>query len=102
MWPRALCLLLLLHFCSCVIVKDGDFSFPLESVKKLSELLGSRIKRDISEPEVLKLCTDPRLPEEILPVCASPNAAEVLYRLGQIALNPDVCEVCAFAACTGC
>uniref|UniRef100_A0A8C5PFA9 Guanylate cyclase activator 2B n=1 Tax=Leptobrachium leishanense TaxID=445787 RepID=A0A8C5PFA9_9ANUR len=109
MWPKALCVLVLLaHCCLCVIVKDGDYEFSLDSVKKLKELMDAShsshqaSQGDISDVEAAEMCASPELPEAFKLLCAAPNAAEIFSRLEPIAQNPDVCDVCAFAACSGC
>ncbi|KAE8600075.1 hypothetical protein XENTR_v10013052 [Xenopus tropicalis] len=101
-------LMLLIHCTNCVIVQDGDFTFSLEEVLKLKEVLDqksvpeSRVKREISQSAVQQACANPELPRAFLPVCANPDAQGVFYRLERIASEPDVCDVCAFAACSGC
>ncbi|MBZ3874707.1 Guanylin [Sciurus carolinensis] len=87
-----------------VTVQDGDFSFPLESVKKLKDL------QDFPEPKIGNrrnlvapaLCSHSAFPEELRPVCKEPNAEEILQRLEAIAQDPSTCEICAYAACAGC
>ncbi|XP_008581333.1 PREDICTED: guanylin [Galeopterus variegatus] len=94
-----------------VTVRDGDFSFSLESVKKLKGL------RELQEPRIGKfrelepmpftsavpiLCSNPKFPEELKPICKEPNAQGILQRLGAIAEHPILCEICAYAACAGC
>ncbi|XP_013363237.1 PREDICTED: guanylin isoform X1 [Chinchilla lanigera] len=84
--------------------RDGDFSFPLESVKKLKDL------QEVPEPKVQgrrkfvtpPLCSHPGFPEELRPVCSQPNAEDILHRLEAIAQDPSTCEICAYAACAGC
>uniref|UniRef100_A0A8C2NI03 Guanylin n=2 Tax=Capra hircus TaxID=9925 RepID=A0A8C2NI03_CAPHI len=88
-----------------VIVKDGDFSFSLESVKKLKdlqEIQEPRIPRNPVGPIASNLCSLPTFPEELKPLCKEPNAQEILDRLGAIAADPSTCEICAYAACAGC
>ncbi|XP_063291515.1 guanylin-like [Pelobates fuscus] len=108
MWPKALCVLLLIHCCTCVIVKDGELAFSLADVKKLKDIFDKfkethpRVQRDISEMDAHGICGSLKLPAAFLPVCAKPNAAQVFTRLGRIAQNPDICDVCALAACSGC
>ncbi|KAM8927915.1 guanylin-like [Pelodytes ibericus] len=99
---KALSILLLSHVCRGVIVKDGDFTFPLDSVKQLGTLLGRLQNVQSDASPVTKLCAIPELPIEFRDLCKSPDAAAVFTRLGKISLEPDVCDVCAFAACTGC
>ncbi|XP_006839703.1 PREDICTED: guanylin [Chrysochloris asiatica] len=96
---------------SGVTVQDGDFSFPLESVKKLKDLQefqktrietlkrGRMVAGDVVEPF---LCSHPDFPKELKPLCKEPNAQEILQRLEAIAEDPSTCEICAFAACAGC
>ncbi|XP_037673384.1 guanylin isoform X2 [Choloepus didactylus] len=93
-----------------VTVQDGDFSFDLESVKKLKdlqELEESRIQNlmnvePLTGPVAPSLCSHPKFPEELKPVCKEPNAQEILQRLEAIAASPSTCEICAYAACAGC
>ncbi|XP_042540365.1 guanylin [Dipodomys spectabilis] len=94
-----------------VTVKDGEFSFPLESVKKLKDLeelpeprLGSRRKLlpMLREPVAPRLCSYANFPEALRPLCKEPNAEQILQRLEAIAYDPGMCEICAYAACTGC
>ncbi|XP_057562926.1 guanylin [Hippopotamus amphibius kiboko] len=85
-----------------VTVKDGEFSFPLESVKKLKALQEPRIPRNPSGSLVPILCSSPEFPEELKPLCKEPNAHEILERLEAIAEDPSTCEICAYAACAGC
>ncbi|XP_004614261.1 guanylin [Sorex araneus] len=90
-----------------VTVQDGEFSFPLESVKKLKGL------QAVQEPStwdhkkldslvVPRLCANPKFPEELQAVCKEPDAEQILHRLVAIAEEPSTCEICAFAACAGC
>nr|XP_012620638.1 guanylin [Microcebus murinus] len=94
-----------------VTVQDGDFSFSLESVKKLKGLrepqesrIGKfwKLKPMDGESVVPVLCNNSKFPEELKPVCKEPNAQEILDRLEAIAEDPNTCEICAYAACTGC
>ncbi|XP_031232750.1 guanylin [Mastomys coucha] len=93
-----------------VTVQDGDLSFPLEAVKQLKDL------REVQEPRLVsrkkfpprllqpeaQLCSHSAFPEALKPVCEKPNAEEILQRLEAIAQDPNTCEICAYAACTGC
>ncbi|PNI52554.1 GUCA2A isoform 1 [Pan troglodytes] len=94
-----------------VTVQDGNFSFSLESVKKLKDLQEPQEPRVgklrkfapiPGEPVVPILCSNPKFPEELKPLCKEPNAQEILQRLEEIAEDPGTCEICAYAACTGC
>ncbi|NXU85718.1 GUC2A protein, partial [Xiphorhynchus elegans] len=83
---------------------DGDLKFPLESVKKLKELLG---RNSPVNPRVLlpmaphSLCQEKSLPEEFWPVCKREDAPKIFQRLS-LAAEDDLCEICANAACAGC
>ncbi|XP_035106942.3 guanylin isoform X1 [Callithrix jacchus] len=74
-----------------VTVQDGNFSFSLESVKKLKGLQESQEPRvgkfrkfgfTPGAPVVSILCSNPNFPEELKPLCKEPNAQEMLQRLG--------------------
>ncbi|XP_012682909.1 guanylin family protein [Clupea harengus] len=89
-----------------VQIIDGDDSFSLESVRVLQELAvpfgGMAVK---ASPRVFKtsygsVCAHPTLPQEFVPLCQQEGAAMRLARL--CAVPMDVCEICAFVACTGC
>ncbi|XP_005083901.1 guanylin [Mesocricetus auratus] len=92
-----------------VTVQDGDLSFPLESVKQLKDL--KEVPELVSHkrfaprppvPLVPRLCSYTAFPEALRPLCKKPNAEEILQRLKAIAQDPNTCEICAYAACTGC
>uniref|UniRef100_A0A8C3WGQ4 Guanylin n=1 Tax=Catagonus wagneri TaxID=51154 RepID=A0A8C3WGQ4_9CETA len=88
-----------------VTVNDGEFSFPLESVKKLKdiqELQKPRNPRNLGGSINTILCNSPKFPEELKPICQEPNSEEILERLESIAQDPSTCEICAYAACAGC
>nr|XP_048290533.1 guanylin [Myodes glareolus] len=94
-----------------VTVQDGDLSFPLESVKQLKDLKEEPKPRLVShkrlaarapQPVTPSLCSHPAFPEALKPLCTKPNAEEILRRLRAIAQDPNTCEICAYAACTGC
>ncbi|MGH0118326.1 UNVERIFIED_CONTAM: hypothetical protein FKN15_048562 [Acipenser sinensis] len=82
--------------------KDGDFTFSLEAVKKLKDLMdGVQLKSSRMSSSAL-LCANPALPEEFKAVCQSTGAGMVFSRLETVADHADICEICAMAACTGC
>ncbi|XP_038191531.1 guanylin [Arvicola amphibius] len=94
-----------------VTVQDGDLSFPLESVKQLKDLQEEpkpqlvshkRFAARLAQPVTPPLCRHPAFPEALKLVCKQPNAQEILRRLKAIAQDPNTCEICAYAACTGC
>ncbi|XP_067423280.1 guanylin [Emydura macquarii macquarii] len=100
----ALCLCALAAFSDCVTVQVGEFSFSLESVKKLKDLLGNPGSRNPALRSAISVpvCANPALPKEFLQLCAAPNADQMFATLRPIARSPDICEICAFAACAGC
>ncbi|KAM3878407.1 guanylin-like [Diretmus argenteus] len=87
-----------------VQVQEGEFSFSLEAVRKLQELTGSSSVTGKQNPRLrtstVSVCADPALPQEFLPLCVQKGSTMSLSRLAMVPL--DVCEICAFAACTGC
>ncbi|KAK6477450.1 guanylin-like [Huso huso] len=85
-----------------VKVVDGDFTFSLEAVKKLKDLMdGVQLKSSRMSSSAV-LCANPALPEEFRAVCQSTGAGMVFSRLETVADHADICEICAMAACTGC
>ncbi|XP_036888529.1 guanylin [Sturnira hondurensis] len=85
-----------------VTVQDGKFSFSLESVKKLKDLGDFRQPSRRNSGVAPTPCNYPNFPKELRPLCTERNAREVLQRLEAIAEDPSLCEICAYAACTGC
>ncbi|XP_041639687.1 guanylin family protein [Cheilinus undulatus] len=87
-----------------VQVEENGLSFSLEAVKRLQELSGGIFANEQQNPRLrtstVSLCADPMLPQEFLPLCRQRGASASLYRLAAVPM--DVCEICAFAACTGC
>ncbi|XP_034023541.1 guanylin-like [Thalassophryne amazonica] len=87
-----------------VQVHEGGLSFSVEAVKKLQELTESSDAVQAQSPRLLvsniAVCDDPDLPQELLPLCKQKGASASFARLAMVPM--DVCEICAFAACTGC
>uniref|UniRef100_A0A4W5QAA3 Guanylate cyclase activator 2B n=1 Tax=Hucho hucho TaxID=62062 RepID=A0A4W5QAA3_9TELE len=89
-----------------VQVQEGDFFFSLESVKKLQELTAesSNVNRmqnpRLTSTSFASVCDNPSLPQEFMPLCMKRGASMSLSRLAAVPM--DICEICAFAACTGC
>ncbi|XP_019952168.1 guanylin-like [Paralichthys olivaceus] len=87
-----------------VQIEENGLSFSLEAVKRLQELTVSRGSPGPQNPRLrastVSVCADPMLPQEFLPLCKQRGASASLSRLALVPL--DVCEICAFAACTGC
>ncbi|XP_048417618.1 guanylin family protein [Stegostoma tigrinum] len=86
-----------------VMVQDGIYKFLLEDVKQLWALMDAdKLGNVADEKLVLTLCNDLMLPKVFQPVCNSSDALQVFDRLGNLAMKADICEICAYAACTGC
>ncbi|XP_062396328.1 guanylin-like [Sardina pilchardus] len=89
-----------------VTVEEGEFSFPLEMVKKLKDFLDQEpaVKQNsrIGLINTATMCNHPGFPEEFKPLCQSKNAKASLTRLAMITSRMDACEICAYVACTGC
>ncbi|KAI4881285.1 hypothetical protein NFI96_032552, partial [Prochilodus magdalenae] len=85
---------------------EGEFSFPLESVKELWAVMAQDISANqksrlaVTRPEAV--CKNPGLPEEFRPLCQSKSARASFSRLARLSRRIGVCEICAFVACTGC
>ncbi|XP_036390367.1 guanylate cyclase activator 2B-like [Megalops cyprinoides] len=101
--------LLLLAACllsEAVQVKEGDFTFSLESVMKLGDLMDRNTPEKqsprLADTSSTAVCGNPALPQEFVPVCQSKGAVLSFSRLAYIALHHDECEICMNAACTGC
>ncbi|XP_063291930.1 guanylin-like isoform X2 [Pelobates fuscus] len=75
-------------------VQVGEFTYTVESVKKLKKLMDE----DVSPHD---LCKTSKLPEEFLPVCEKEDAPDIFIKL-EAAFNVDECEICANPACPGC
>ncbi|NXG75176.1 GUC2A protein, partial [Baryphthengus martii] len=84
---------------------DGDLKFSLESVKKLKELMD--VNRHISPRMLVPMasyspCDEKDLPEEFQSLCKREDAPMIFQRLSLAVGEPDLCEICANAACAGC
>ncbi|XP_029434779.1 guanylin-like [Rhinatrema bivittatum] len=103
-FTRVFYLLLLADLYSCVVVRDGAFSFSLDDVKKLKDLLPVDLSKFSPRMAAMdgssSVCANNELPEVFGHVCKSPRSGDVFKRLAQIPI--DVCEICAYAACSGC
>ncbi|XP_062889470.1 guanylin-like [Mobula hypostoma] len=87
-----------------VMVQEGKYMFPLEDVKKLWTLMSTQNKSnlDTSGSVSTKLCPCSTLPKVFQSVCSLEDADKVFLRLELLAKSADMCEICAYAACTGC
>ncbi|KAM9408155.1 guanylin [Pholidichthys leucotaenia] len=85
-----------------VIVEESGLTFSLEAVKRLQELSSAVPVQQNPRlrASAMPLCTDPMLPQEFMSLCRKSGGSASLARLAIIPL--DFCEICAFAACTGC
>ncbi|XP_051528872.1 guanylin-like [Myxocyprinus asiaticus] len=85
-----------------VQVQEGEFSFSLESVKVLQQLANQPQSQNprLAKTSYYSVCTNPTLPQEFVPLCMQKGATMSFARLASVPV--DVCEICAFAACTGC
>lgn len=110
-------------------LQENGLTFSLEAVQRLQELAESGAAVGLASPRLragsASLCGDPLLPQEFLPLCRQRGASASMGRLGELrcvhvptgaasvvltealfcvsALVPmDLCEICAFVACTGC
>ncbi|KAJ7998640.1 hypothetical protein DPEC_G00206980 [Dallia pectoralis] len=90
---------------SQVVVQDANFDFSLKSVKILQDLIDSvRLNHEqnprLASTSYTSVCSHPSLPQEFLPLCMQRGASMIISRLAAVPM--DICEICAFAACTGC
>ncbi|NXY87154.1 GUC2A protein, partial [Alcedo cyanopectus] len=96
---------LLVHSSQAVYVQDGDLKFSLESVKKLKEFMDGN--RDVNPRMMVPLasyspCLEKDLPKEFQSLCEREDAPMIFQRLSLAVQEPDLCEICANAACAGC
>ncbi|CAL9705554.1 unnamed protein product [Knipowitschia caucasica] len=84
-----------------VQVQEGGMYFSLEAVKRLQELTNKMLtaKNPHARPST-SLCLNPLLPMEFKQLCKQKGGSASVARLALIPV--DVCEICSFAACTGC
>uniref|UniRef100_A0AAR2LS27 Guanylate cyclase activator 2B n=1 Tax=Pygocentrus nattereri TaxID=42514 RepID=A0AAR2LS27_PYGNA len=79
--------------CKIVLYVEGQFSFSLDSVKKLWALMAE----DIPANQYNRLAIN-----KVTAVCESPVIPKEFEPLSLLAKRSGVCEICAYAACTGC
>ncbi|KAG9260158.1 guanylin family protein [Astyanax mexicanus] len=92
-------------FSEAIQVQDGEYFFSAESVKVLQKLSESGSSAQQQNPRLATtsysaVCANPTLPQEFVPLCNQSGSSMVFSRLAAVPM--DVCEICAFAACTGC
>ncbi|XP_029006327.1 guanylin-like [Betta splendens] len=84
-----------------VQVQENGLSFSLDAVRRLQELQeSSKQQNPRFRSSAVWVCADPLLPQELLPLCKQRTSSASFARLAAVPI--DVCEICAFAACTGC
>nr|XP_040060824.1 guanylin family protein [Gasterosteus aculeatus aculeatus] len=86
-----------------VQVEENGLSFSLEAVKRLQELTqsgGGGAQSPRLRASSAPLCADAMLPQEQMALCRSSGVFSSPCRISMVPM--DVCEICAFAACTGC
>ncbi|KAI5614497.1 guanylate cyclase activator 2B (uroguanylin) precursor [Silurus asotus] len=86
-------------------IQDGEYSFSSDSVRVLQSLLDKSSVSKKQNPHLIKtiyaaVCGNPTLPQEFIELCHKSDFALVFSRLAKI--NMDICDICGFAACTGC
>lgn len=98
----AVVFLVLLQSTQSVYIQYQGFQVQLDSVKKLSDLetQGEFSPRLLTQSPLPVPCSDPALPRDLQPICASRAAASIFKALKSIA--NDNCELCVNVACTGC
>ncbi|XP_063799980.1 guanylin-like isoform X2 [Pseudophryne corroboree] len=87
----------------------GDSSYSLESVKKFIEIQKGGSTEVLKEQSddmkpYTEICSNEGLPDEIKTVCDKDSKVihETFHGFEQVSDKMDVCEICAFAACSGC
>ncbi|XP_036448091.1 guanylin-like [Colossoma macropomum] len=104
--PTILLILVFSLNSEAVTVREGEFSFSLESVKKLWAIMAEDIPANqynrLAINKVMAVCKNPVIPKEFEPLCQSKHARASFSRLALLARRSGVCEICAYAACTGC
>lgn len=78
----------------CWLLQEGDFQFPLESVKALRTLFtedeaSAEPSLQELESKAAALCSHPELPAEFRSVCVRSDAGASMARLGKD-VPPDV------------
>ncbi|XP_038233079.1 guanylin-like [Dermochelys coriacea] len=104
-FPVTVMLLILVPSSQPVYVQEGEFSFPLEAVKKLKELLAvdtTASLRMMARTNFISVCANLELPKEFQPICQREDAPIIFNRLNVAVQDMDICEICSNAACTGC
>ncbi|CAL8400780.1 unnamed protein product [Arctogadus glacialis] len=107
--PAVAMLLLILALNSgsseAVQVEVEGLSFSLEDVRMLQKLTQGPSRPGSASPRLRAsswlVCSHPALPNAFQALCDQHNNASPSL-LGLSMMPMDVCEICAYAACTGC
>ncbi|XP_078499159.1 guanylin-like [Lissotriton helveticus] len=91
-FPACLMMMMMMQTCQAVYVKDGDLTFPLESVKKLKELLLEVQKGSLDETGEHKPLAD-KIEEHINPLHKT-ELAEHRREERAAEVNVDFVKVC--------
>ncbi|KAM6977936.1 guanylin-like [Aplochiton taeniatus] len=89
-----------------VLVTDGKYTFTLDAVQELAQLMGGANAAGNHNPRFVRAgamtaCANLSLPADFKPVCQAQDWT-TLTRLAFVGANPYECEICTFVACTGC
>nr|AFM90799.1 guanylin-like protein [Callorhinchus milii] len=85
-----------------ILIKFGDLEFTVDDAMKLKNVIGEEKEFGHKMEGILNLCKEPTLPANFKPICQKNDAPQVFSTLYDIASNPYPCDICSFAACTGC
>ncbi|XP_029006326.1 guanylin-like [Betta splendens] len=102
---KLLSVVVVVALCGCwgalaVQVKAGNMSFPLDAVKELRNLMN--LNEGVTDASIAAVCHNPLLPQVFVPACQCKKAEAIFSDLGKVFKYIDPCEICSYAACTGC
>uniref|UniRef100_A0A3P8TWS5 Guanylate cyclase activator 2B n=1 Tax=Amphiprion percula TaxID=161767 RepID=A0A3P8TWS5_AMPPE len=90
-------------FLKQVLLQVEGRRFPLEAVKQLKKLFNLDEKiPELTKKDVEDVCANRDLPQVFKSVCQEEGRQAVFSKLGKVDPERNVCEICSFAACTGC
>uniref|UniRef100_A0A8C4YKS9 Guanylate cyclase activator 2B n=1 Tax=Gopherus evgoodei TaxID=1825980 RepID=A0A8C4YKS9_9SAUR len=82
----------------CVMTLEGEFSFPLEAVKKLKGFLDADARaspRMMARTSFISVCANPELPKEFKLVCQREDAPIIFNRLSTWQSCKIACSDCS-------